>query len=210
MFKEALAWLQAHKLDFSVSSESATLISAVDSLIGFKLSNTVTPSPRYGGELVLTVDLTKQSLRFVQFIIGWCLLNVFDIASTIYDANQPLYEEYRSPRQQYFDPPQLIRPRREQQWSFYRPNSPKADPDEWPKAGWPIEKAGSLRWYFGGCAQAEWAELQGVAIYRCSVVTEFLGVERQQTRELKLEYEPDKLPFSDAPSSPEMIKPALN
>lgn len=167
-FQQAIARLQDADLRFEVESKDVRLAATNGSSVGLVVRHNISPSPRYGADLILTVDLTANLLTATQFVIGWCLINSLDVASTMFDARNPL-EVQLSPTRNEELSLTLVKPRVEQQWSFFRPGSPPQRPEELVEVGWPPEAPEYPRWNYVGCIAAEWIDNQGVLMYRSNI-----------------------------------------
>jgi hypothetical protein len=188
MFNEVVGELYSIEFEFNIAKDAVVNSSNNDPLIGLVLHHSQSTSHRFGVDLILTVDIKNSLLNRIQTIVGWSLLDTIEIASSEFDLRLPLYPEYREERVSYDTPPNMIRPRIEHQWSFWRPDSPPITPDDLVQYGWPIEKSDSHYWYFDGCSNASWVNEGGMWVYRCEQVAEHQSDDPKNQRELELKY----------------------
>lgn len=179
IFQEIIVELKLFGFEFEITPRNIGFLSAQDSLIGFVLQQNVSISTRMGANMILTVDLLLNKLIAVQIIIGWSLVNILNVSSRIFDTSNQPYEEMRSNRIKYSDPPKLLRSYIEQSWSFLRENSPEIQLADLIETGWPphAELPDSGYWHFGGCGAAAWLLRKGKWVYHCTQVSEYRGVD---------------------------------
>jgi len=188
MFQEAIAYLFSLGIEFKVTPDAVKLSSIKEPLIGLVLRHDQSTSKRMGADVILTVDLQNKVLNTVQAATGWSLLDSLQVASVLFDIRLPLYPEWRDDRLHYDTPPRMLRPGIEQQWSFWRPDSPPERPEDLVLYGWPAETRDSHYWYFDGCNLAGWVDDQGFLIYRCEQVEEHQSDDLGRRRVLSLDY----------------------
>ncbi len=180
MFQEAMAELGALGLSFEIAPDLIVFASMQDTLTGFVLPHSQSPSRRMGATLTLTVDIAQGLVTSIHMLTGWSLVDVLEVASFTFDARDPLYEEARSGRIPYDTPPALLRPRREMYWSFPRPDSPPMTDADLVETGWPphAEDPAAGYWHYGGCSQATWMVEREAWVYRGVQVRETLNVDK--------------------------------
>jgi hypothetical protein len=188
MFQETISELDGLDLRFDVSEKTIRQTSFQDRYIGLVMKQTDSQSPRMGADLVLTIDLASKTLNVVQRVVGWSLLDTLQVSSVIFDARDPLYEEWRNPRIHYDIPPRMIRPRLERLWSVWRPDSPLPRPEDLVELGWPLETPDSHYWHYGGCSDCVWVADREAWVYRCVQVLEERSGEVEQRRTVDLDY----------------------
>jgi hypothetical protein len=189
MFQDALAAVDLSSFGISAAAEAVRQSSKQDQLIGLILRHQKTVSNRTGVDLLLTVDLQDKVLSAVQVVTGWCLLSLLQVMSIAFDVREPLYEELRSGRIQYDEPPRLIRPRQEFLGTFPRADPPPPQPEDFVEVGWPVETEKSRYWYYDGCSSAAWVLVKEAWVYRCTQVAEYQSKDTAQRCVLDLKYE---------------------
>lgn len=199
MYQQAITELKAWSLEFDDTAKDARLPSVQGSLVGLALHNRTTTSPRFGGDLALTTDLGTQSLRAVQFVLGWSWTDRLHIEGTTFDVRLPLYPEIVNPCALGGQPSPLVRPRHVRAWDFLRPDPPPEKPEEMVNVGWSPETPGTCYWHYNGCMEAAWIQDGDVTIYRCTKVVEEQACDPKPQRVLELTYVSPK-PESDKSS----------
>ena len=188
MFQEAITELEAINIRFNIVPESVSASSAQGDLVGLLLHQSSSPSRRLGADLLLTVDLSKEILNIVQYLVGWCLVKSTKLKSVIFDIRFPLYEKLREDTVKYETPPNMIRPRKEHHWSLSRPNSPPVRPEDLVEFGWPPEAPDSHFWYFDGCTSPGWTVYREANHFRCAQAGEHQSDDARQQPVLDLVY----------------------
>ena len=188
MFQEAVVELEALNIQFNIVPEAVSASSAQGDLVGLLLHQSSSPSRRMGADLILTVDMSKEILNIVQYLVGWCLVKSTKLKSVIFDIRFPLYEKLREDRIKYDTPPKMTRPRKEHHWSFSRPNSPPLRPEDLVEFGWPPETTDSHFWYFDGCISPGWTVYREANHFLCAQVGEHQSDDSRQQRVLDLAY----------------------
>jgi hypothetical protein len=186
--QEVVTEFKTFDIEIDISREAVRDSSRQNDLIGLNLQHRSSPSPRFGANLIFTVDLQNKEWVFAQIMMTWCLLDVVQIASVIFDASKSLYEELRSPRVIYNGPPRLLRPRLEQRWSDFRVDPPAPHPRDLVEVGWPIETSETRYWHYGGGSKTVWVPTKKNPIYLCNQVTELQSDESAQARSVDLIY----------------------
>jgi hypothetical protein len=189
MFQEVLSGLQALGIEFDISPDFVRLPSWQGSFLGLVLKHSRSPSPRMGADLILATHLSNETLSTLQSIAGWSLLDLLVLNGSLSDLRKPPREEIRNPLVHYDEPPRMIRPRLENLWSFFRPDSPPWRPEDASvEIGWPPETPDTHYWHFGGCNACAWENDQGVWVYRCVQILEERLMESEQRRIVDLQY----------------------
>ena len=186
MYQQALGEVAGFEIDEDAANAKFT--SSQGASVGLVLQNRTSSSPRLGANVVLTVDLASNALNVVQYLVGWCLHDRLQVMSTIFDTRWALYPEITDPRNLEGKPSPLKRPRRVQEWTFLRPDSPPLRKEEMVEVGWPEETAETCYWHHLGCGDAAWTTVDKVDIYRCLVIVEQQSCKPDQQRRLDLTY----------------------
>jgi hypothetical protein len=189
MVQDSLIGIRSLGFTLSIADESLVSYSAQEDLLGLVLRHQSSSSRRTGADLIATVDLGVGLVTMVQVIVGWSYIDTIDVASMIYDIRLPLYEEPYEGRLGHPDPPVWLRPRLEQQWVYYRPDSPPIRPEDLLEVGWPPDEEAIQAgyWYYGGCSGAEWVLDQETYLYRGVQLVELREPEQRQL--ITLEYD---------------------
>ena len=191
MFQEAIAELDNLDIQFNIIPEAVGISSVQGDLVGLVLHQSGSPSRRMGASLILTVDLSKEVLNNVQYLLGWCLVQALKLKSVNFHIRLQPYEEARDDRVHDVTLPRMIRPRIEHHWSFPRLNSPPIRLEDLVEFGWPPETAMSHMshyWYFDGCTSPGWTVYREAKLFRCAQVGEHQSDDARQGRYLDLDY----------------------
>lgn len=203
MFVQAIDELRVWNLEFDITAKSTSLSSMQNSLVGLIYHQVKTDSPRFGGDLVVTVDLSKGLLLAVQYVFGWCLNSRLSVQSTTFDARLPLYREPRDGRSVDQESP-LIRPRAVRGWDFLREDDfVPLTPEEMAIVGWPPETSKTCYWHYKGCSAAAWVkEEDGTLLLRCAQVIEEKSCKPDVKRLIDIDYtlpKPEPFPPDQPP-----------
>jgi hypothetical protein len=188
IFQQAVAELARANIQFDLLPESIRFSSTLDNLVGLVLPYRGSPSRRMGASLLLSADLSKKNITFVQHLTGWCLVRSLTLKSVIYDNRLTPHAEANAARVYSGNPLGMIGVRQEQLWSFPRPNSPPISPEDLVEFGWPPETADSRYWHFDGCTAPGWAVYRQANLFRCVQVSEHRSDDAQRARVLPLKY----------------------
>jgi hypothetical protein len=123
LVKREITYLQQLGLVIDLSAKMVKQSALSDNLIGLLFATVKTPSPRFGANLVLTVDAKSNLLLALQHVISWSLLSSLEIESTFFNATDPLEIDIGGPNRDGIVVPQIIHPHIEQHWTF-----PRAEP----------------------------------------------------------------------------------
>jgi hypothetical protein len=186
LFQDTALELQMLGFQFAPTLASVTHSSAYEQLIGIAIAHQNPTNPRTGADLLATIDLSQKELKAVEYLVGWCLVDSLELFHVIFDGRLPLYEELRDDRLIYDTPPRMLRPRSEQNLSYWRPDSPPVRPEDLVLDGWPVEMPDWTYWYYNGCANAGWRAEDDALFYRCTQISEHRSPRSKEIRAIDL------------------------
>jgi hypothetical protein len=194
LYREALDILTGWGFGFDATAASIAIASENGVFGGFVLQSNTSNSPRFGADLLFSIDQSQRTVLIVQWVLGWCQDAILQVASTILDSRAEFYpiNPPSKPVEEGESPPPLVyvRPRQDKSWAFGRPVPlpPSAVEGLGTEKEWPIPKEGVVYWQYGHCTAAEWVSDKDVSLYRCRQVSETKTDRSEPDREIVLDY----------------------
>lgn len=176
MFLEMEEEVKALGMSLNQTADTVKLSGTQDSLTGFVLTHSQSPSKRMGADVALTVDVGRGIVTSVQLVVGWSLVDMLNLAHIMLDyrdSPEPLYPT----RANTGAPPEMLKPRTEEYFYFPRADSPAWKPEDLVETGWTphAEDPAAGYWHYGNSTQAGWILEKGEYVYRCNQAKETLS-----------------------------------
>lgn len=171
-YQEARKNIMALGLTLDETTGGVKFADVSGSLLGFVLSQALSPSKRMGVDIALTVDFNTGILTSVHVLTGWSLVDLLNISNVTYDHRDQTTTINGNNKNGPFSI--LVRPKTELYWSFPYQQAPPFLPIDLVESGWPphAEDPNAGYWHYGNGVKAEWLMDRGEAVYRVTQVKE--------------------------------------
>lgn len=190
MVADLIALLSSDDLKFKYQKSDVQLASANGDLMGLLMRGYILRSKRQCADLVMTIDLNKSKVNYVQCVMGWGQIAWLQIVAWEMDIRTKLEQipvSYRSQNKK--NSTEYFRPHQQRSWIFDH-----VDPDPINKAeidtktDWPPDIQGVKRWNCVGSTSGAWSDTFGAMVYRVTQYSEILNQTPGTQRTVNITY----------------------